>query len=62
MVAPSHEQPGSAHGPEPSTWQCMLSMCPHAHTPRICSEAEPIAMASGIASAMPGAGSMLTGT
>ncbi len=44
MVAPSHAQPGSAQGPEPSTRQCMLGMCPHAHTPRICSETGPIAM------------------
>ena len=44
MVAPSQEQPASAQGPEPSTWQCMLSMCPHAHAPRICWETGPIVM------------------
>ena len=44
MVAPSQAQPGSAHGPEPSTWQCMLIMCPHRHAPRICCDAWLLAM------------------
>lgn len=35
MVAPVQEHPGSAQGPDPSTWQCMLSMWPHRHAPRI---------------------------
>jgi hypothetical protein len=44
MVAPSQAQPGSAHGPEPSTWQCMLIMCPHRHAPRICCDVWRLAM------------------
>jgi len=47
MVAPVQEQPGSAHGPEPSTRQCMLIMCPHGHAPRIGSARCPLAMGWG---------------
>jgi hypothetical protein len=45
MVAPAHEHPGSAQGPDPSTWQCMLSMWPHRHAPRIGCETWLVTMA-----------------